>query len=273
MLGTRFEEYINFGGLPFTFASDIIRTCTSFSREANWHENLEIHLYTKGNGRVLLDENSKTVSENDTVVVNSDVIHHTGTDSEITYDCLIFDNDFCKKLDVDVTLLEFESRFKSQKMAELFDEIKAVYTDERNVCRKAKLYGIASEILVLLRENHTLTEKSAGRKNDDLEAVKKAIKYIRENYMRKIYLDDIAAVSFTDKYALSRLFKRITGQTPVQYINTYRCRKAAEYISDGKTVSEAAQECGFTNMSFFTKTFKTYMGRLPSDTHRCDGLL
>ena len=90
--------------------------------------------------------------------------------------------------------------------------------------------------------------------------------------MRKIYLDGIASATLTDKYALSRLFKRVTGQTPVQYINTYRCRKAAEYISDGKNVSEAAHACGFTNMSFFTKTFKAYMGKLPSDTKKSDGL-
>ena len=54
-----------------------------------------------------------------------------------------------------------------------------------------------------------------------------------------------------DKYTLSREFKKLTGMTIVQYINSYRCKKAAEYIASGTSVSEAANMCCFTNMSFF----------------------
>lgn len=265
MLGTRFEQYTAFeDGLPFVFTQDITRTDTFYSAEANWHENLEIQLCTKGKGRVLLDEKSTDVSEKDFVVVNSEVIHHTSTDDFITYDCLIFDSDFCKKLGVDISSVEFEITFKSEEMYLLFERIKETKKANCNACKKARLYGISAEILALLREKHTASEKSTAGKRQEFEAVKGAIKYIRENYMNKIYLDDIAFAVFTDKYALSRMFKRVTGQTPVKYINGYRCRKASYFIAEGRNVNEAARECGFTNMSFFTKTFKHHMGKSPS---------
>jgi AraC-like DNA-binding protein len=94
--------------------------------------------------------------------------------------------------------------------------------------------------------------------------VKAAIGYIRQSYDRKISLDELAKITYSDKYALCRNFKRLTGQTVVQYINLYRCQKAAEMITNGQTVAEAAHLCGFDNLSFFTKTFKHYMGALPS---------
>ena len=119
-------------------------------------------------------------------------------------------------------------------------------------------------MLIEFREKHTLSENKYAIKAHSFEAVKETIKFIRTNYERKMSLDEISQNAFVDKYSLSREFKKVTNQTIVQYINSYRCKKASEYISDGVSVADAAQMCGFTNMSFFTKTFKLYMGCLPS---------
>ena len=115
-----------------------------------------------------------------------------------------------------------------------------------------------------MTENYTLSENVCTVKNRSFDAVKCTIKFIRTNYERKISLDEVAKNAFMDKYTLSREFKKVTGQTIVQYINSYRCKKAAEYIISGCSVSESARICGFTNMSFFTKTFKLCMGKMPS---------
>ena len=98
----------------------------------------------------------------------------------------------------------------------------------------------------------------------ELETVKKVLLYIRENYRTRITLDSVAKHVLTDKYTLCKLFKKSTGQTIFENINAYRCMRAAEYIAHGTTVCEAASLCGFDNNSFFTKTFKKYMGVLPS---------
>lgn len=98
--------------------------------------------------------------------------------------------------------------------------------------------------------------------------VKAAIRFIREHYAERLTLERIAANSLTDKYSLSRKFKELTGQTVVQFINGYRCERIKDLIRDGMPVSEAAVQCGFNNMSFFTKTFKKYTAKLPSEYKR-----
>ena len=39
-------------------------------------------------------------------------------------------------------------------------------------------------------------------------------------------------------------------------------------LRDGERINESARRCGFTNMSFFTKTFRQYVGCLPSEYKR-----
>ena len=66
------------------------------------------------------------------------------------------------------------------------------------------------------------------------------------------------------KYYLSREFKSFTGRTIFDTINTFRCADAKHLISKGATVSEAAAACGLENLSYFSRTFKKYVGKLPS---------
>ncbi len=264
MLGTRYEEYINFSAeLPFILSSDLERTSVKRSHEANWHDNLEIQLCTKGYGWVLLDGEKITFSEGDIVIVNSNVIHYTGTEHSLKYTCLIIDNQFCIQAGIDHTSILFETHFKSEYIKNLLISLEKIYINADDACRTAKLKQIILEILINLRENHT-ESIDARPENKSLETVKKTINFIRQNYNRKLYLQEIAKEVLISKYSLAREFKKATKQTVVEYINSYRCKKAAEFMEYGKTVSEAARMCGFNNMSFFTKIFKQYFGVLPS---------
>ena len=265
MLETRYEEYLRFtNDLPFKLTEGIKITPTTYSHEANWHDNLEIQLCTDGKGIVRLDEKIIAFQKNDVVLVNSNVIHHTNASDMIRYTCLIIDTRFCRQVDIDPLTLKFSPKIKSKTFLKHFKALCDIYENYEDICRIAKLNEILLKMLIELREKHTLSENKYAIKAHSFEAVKETIKFIRTNYERKMSLDEISQNAFMDKYSLSREFKKVTNQTIVQYINSYRCKKASEYISDGVSVADAAQMCGFTNMSFFTKTFKLYMGCLPS---------
>ena len=121
------------------------------------------------------------------------------------------------------------------------------------------------------REEARDMKRDVGRDGSDKSGdgkvssiAKRVIFFIQENYDKRITLDQISKEVLTDKYTLCKIFKKLTGQTIFENLNEYRCLKAAEYIAEGKSVSEAANLCGFDNNSFFTKTFKRYIGTLPS---------
>ena len=52
--------------------------------------------------------------------------------------------------------------------------------------------------------------------------------------------------------------------TVMKYVEFLRCRHAKELLESGASVSKTAVECGFSNLSYFTKVFKRQYGVLPS---------
>lgn len=266
MIGTRHEEYEQFtDGLPFILHTDLKRTGINRSNDNNWHENLEIQLCTSGSGMVLLNGEKLLFNQNNIVVVNSNTIHYTGTDTELTYCCLIVSTNFCKQVGLDPNFICFEPLIQNPLLVNLFEALVKIYSNTAVPCRVAKLNKIALEILIELAEQHIMSKNKTNYGTRKFETVKKAISYIRENYERKLTIEGISKVVLYDKYALCREFKRLTGQTIIENLNNYRCVKAIEFLSDGHTVAQTAALCGFTNISFFTQTFKKYIGKLPSE--------
>jgi len=99
-----------------------------------------------------------------------------------------------------------------------------------------------------------------------LENVKEAIRYIKENYSKNIGVKDICQAAGLSRAYFSRIFKQITGFTVVNYVNLVRCQSAAKMLRTGKyKVKTVAEQCGFTNYSYFSLTYKKVMGKLPTD--------
>lgn len=265
MLESRYEEYnVISKNLPCVFHSNIERTNLKYSKHTNWHENLEIELCTKGEGFILLDGERQEFQKGDIAVINSNVIHYTGTNTALNYDCLIIDTKFSELTGINPQNLCFKPLIKSDTIKDQFTEITKIYNNLSDICATAKLQTAVLKILIELREQYTVFENVQSGGSKYFEAVKETIRFIKENYSTKITLDTLSKNVYTDKYTLSKKFKEVTGSTIVQYINSYRCEKAIELIRDGNPINEAAVKCGFNNMSFFTRTFKSYTGKLPS---------
>ena len=265
MIGTRHEEYSNYSDLPFIIHINLERTPFNCSKEKNWHEDLEIELCTKGSGAVLINGEEFEFNKDTIIAVNSNAIHYTYTDTVMNYPCIIISAQFCKQIGIDYNSIQFKPIIESPVIKSLILELTKIYSEKNTPYRTPKLNKIIIELLIQLAENHSFKTDIPVSKGKEYENVKSAIKYIRENYSKKITLDEIAKYIYTDKYSLCKEFKKMSGQTVMEYTNNYRCRKAADCISDGCTIADAALKCGFSNISYFTKTFKKCMGVLPSE--------
>ncbi|MGB8490107.1 MAG: AraC family transcriptional regulator [Bacteroidales bacterium] len=90
--------------------------------------------------------------------------------------------------------------------------------------------------------------------------------YIRENYHKSISLEKISRVAHMSPFAFSRYFKKNCGAGFIEYLNRVRMNKACYLLRETEyQVHEVANECGFSSISNFNKTFRKAEGQPPRE--------
>lgn len=89
------------------------------------------------------------------------------------------------------------------------------------------------------------------------------IDYLRENFYRKVTLEDLSRVCEVNPYVLLRQFKAEQGVTPHEYLMAYRLYKARHYLRAGLSSAEVALMCGFSDQSHLIRRFKQRLGVSP----------
>ncbi|MDR3114575.1 MAG: helix-turn-helix domain-containing protein [Treponema sp.] len=90
-------------------------------------------------------------------------------------------------------------------------------------------------------------------------ALRKAERFIWENYTRKLCLQEVADASGLSAPYFSTIFKEEMGENLSSYLNRLRVEKAAVLLTETDlSLNEIAVTCGFEDQSWFSKIFKSY---------------
>ena len=96
-----------------------------------------------------------------------------------------------------------------------------------------------------------------------------AIKYISENYSKKIGIRELCDEIGCSKSTLLTSFREKYGKTINETLNDMRLDSARQRLSSGNgSISEIAEACGFSEQSYFTKVFSAKYGMPPSEYRR-----
>lgn len=91
-------------------------------------------------------------------------------------------------------------------------------------------------------------------------------KYVEEHYMNEIQLRDLAAVAHVSGSYLSVKFKKEVGCSFTEYLVRFRINKAKELFEHRFTsCKEVASMVGYTDYTQFSKIFKKYTGKSPTE--------
>lgn len=89
--------------------------------------------------------------------------------------------------------------------------------------------------------------------------------FIDGRYASAIDLDNIADEARFSKFHFIRLFRRIYGLTPHQYLIHVRIEKAMQLLQSGMPVSDTCFAVGCESLSSFSSLFKRIAGISPTD--------
>ena len=200
-----------------------------------------------------------------------------GSDDEPTVIIIGFE---CTSGDIDIfskapTLLD-DAEIK--KLAEIVKEGRNVFMPPYNTPvydmkkRRDQPFG-SEQVLKILLEYFLLQLVRKYRYNENPDeagdapsAINEVIKYVSDNYLEKITIDELAFLFRTNRATLCKEFKRTTGKTLVEFINDKKFEKAKRKIlSSDATFTKIAEEMNFESIHYFTRFFKKMSGMTPKE--------
>ncbi|QCJ41806.1 methylphosphotriester-DNA--protein-cysteine methyltransferase family protein [Bacillus sp. S3] len=107
--------------------------------------------------------------------------------------------------------------------------------------------------------------KPTNERLPDNDWVALITEYIDKNYPEKLTLDTLAEMSHGSPYHLHRTFKKITGNTPVEYIQQVRINMAKKFLlQSDRAIADIAKAVGIPNTPYFITLFKKMADTTPA---------
>lgn len=122
---------------------------------------------------------------------------------------------------------------------------------QRTFCDKVESRGIIYQLIArFLKDARPKIEINDNR-------IQKVLSYIRKNIYKTIEIDTLAEISCLSKDHFIRLFKKEVNNTPLQYINQEKIKKAQLIlITDDIPVKNIAYLLAYEDHSYFNRLFK-----------------
>lgn len=120
---------------------------------------------------------------------------------------------------------------------------------------------ILSHFYKLCAQLSSIIEKSIYSRD---KRIIEAEKYIRTHFMDESCLADAAVQSDLSRRRFNDLFKQYFHAAPNNHLTLLRISYAKILLkSEEMSVSQVAFQCGFNNISYFSKSFKKHTGISP----------
>ena len=250
-----------------------------FTTEGERHPFYELVFVNSGSLYISSEDYTGCLTKNQMIIHRAGAEHSLkcGADDAPTVIIIGFE---CGSGDVDLfskmpTCLD-DAEIK--KLAEIVKEGRNVFMPPYNIPvydmkkKKEQLYG-SEQVLKILLEYFLLQLIRKYRYNENPDepgeaqsAINEVIKYVTDNYLEKITIDELAFLFRTNRATLCKEFKRSTGKTLVEFINEKKFEKAKRRILyTDATFTKIAEELNFESIHYFTRFFKKMSGVTPKE--------
>ena len=237
------------------------------------HPFCEILIVTNGKGSFINSARAIPIKRGNIIVTNPNILHteQSATSEEVALEYVAISVSGVLFSDKPAEGFQQSIIFNLEKdwstVTTILDYIDREIRD-KNVYWESSVHNLIEELIILLSRNAQLeslhSERSSSR-GRGTQFVPLLQQYLEHYYANNITLDDLAQKFFVNKFYLVKCFRKITGMTPILYLESVRIKKAQSLLTTTNfSVTEISQQVGFASSAYFSKKFKDLTGQSPT---------
>lgn len=253
----------------------------------HWHEELEAVVIEKGSCTVAAGKEKYVIREGEGFFVNSGILHGCWDreNSACRFHSLVFHPRLVGGgLDSAIFQNYVEPLIQNQGLEciHLTRELPWQQTALRTIdaawyaCEQEpegfeiEVRSQLSQLILQLWKHQPGVQKPSGTKvQRDGERIKRMLQYIHDHLEGELNTAAIAASAAISESECLRCFRSTIGTTPIQYVRQYRIQRAVQLLlNTRRSVADICAQCGFQDVSYFTKTFRELKGCAPGEFRR-----
>ena len=253
--------------LPFHYS--VSKSPSHIKYTPRWHEEIEIKYIISGSAEIVCGTDVFLASEGDVVIINSCELHATQTngDESVAYHLLMVSPDIPLLHEAtQTTMPHFKHLIRGDRVLAGHLELLFRELNEKPTAYQLGAFGALALIFSHLQRHHAVSDPSTTPENRRMaDRIQPALDHIVRHYPEEISIDTLAHLCTMSVYHFCRIFKTVTGNTAIGYINQLRISKASALLRGSNLpVAEVASLVGYSDVSYFSRCFKKQMGLSPA---------
>lgn len=182
---------------------------------------------------------------------------------------ILHDEYYCTTGESLVFWFEIEGDFDIPSYIIQTDETLNLYNFAERIRREIEIKSFGYNMIVnsLLLEIITLLGRQYNLKTHNTNfLIENIVNYVNEYFMTPLKISELAATCNYSTDHFRRLFEKITGKKPKDYILDKRINLAKKLLAEKKmTIADITEACGFEYYSQFCAVFKKKIGKSPAE--------
>jgi AraC-like DNA-binding protein/quercetin dioxygenase-like cupin family protein len=265
---------------PFSLRQYILKKEENSAGTFHYHDCFEITCILSGEAKYYVNNAVYDVCPGDILLFNSIEPHGWEVSTEeavllvMVFESSLIANGF-SALDYDYLMpfVERGSGFQNVLRAKepeaaairaLFSEIREESLACGTGCRLMIKADVLRILTLLIRHFQSAgrTGREIGRQALEISRLAAVFDYINSHFSEPLRLRDAAGMAYMSPNYFSAYFRRVTGQTFSEYLTVLRLRRVQELRAHtGRSVTQAAMDCGFRNMSNYYHLNQKYRSK------------
>lgn len=229
----------------------------------HWHLESELIYIEQGTITVSNNHQKYRLVSGDAVFLGSGEVHYIKSEEDSVVEMALFDSAIIQDL-----LGRYQLR--QAKLAHPYDISECLEGIRRELEERRPFFELQccesiASLMIRIFRGEVLTEKTGAGEGSSISHYKRLLDEIENKYSYITFSDAAAFMGLSEPY-FSKFFRKISGMTFSQYLNSVKLKHAVELLQDQKSdlsITEISARCGFDTIRHFNRVFKNMTGMSP----------